>query len=94
MRNSNEEIYCAIINLIDYITKIPRERNISDMEEFHIRNTIAYLGEIGGIDIQAVGDANDCGSDCRTWGEVIDGFKEQWRCGQRVGNEVMFYEYN
>ena len=79
----NDEIYYAIINLIDFITKIPRERNISDTEEFHIRNTIAYLGEVGGIDIGAVGDANDCGN-CRTWDEIIDGFKEQWRCGERV----------
>lgn len=80
MDNGNVELYYAMVNVLDWYGK----KNIDDwgvsMTIQRILEDIESLSEDNTP--QAVGDANDCG-ECRMWTDVMKGFRELWKNGER-----------
>lgn len=78
------EIYYRMLELCDWYAM----RDWGDKDSV-IKPAVSLLltileGIEEGNDPQSVGDANDCGSNCKTWEDVLDGFKELWENGERI----------
>lgn len=76
--NSEMEIYYSVVNLIDwFVTKGQQD------DKATVMSILDQIEEIADIHPSEVGDANDCGV-CDTWEEVIDGFQDLIKNGERV----------
>lgn len=84
------ELYYAIVNLLDYWAKHDNELDvIKNMEIITSLNSIANLMVDMSEDktyeevIESVADANDAGG-AKTWYEIVQNFKKQYKNGNRV----------
>lgn len=78
MINAEMAIYYGVVNLIDWAAIEGTEKDRKTVEQI-----LEQIEEMAGIHPAEVGDANDCG-ECKTWSEVIDGFKELIQSGERI----------
>ena len=79
MDDGNVEIYYAMVNVLDWWGKQSGKRE-KPIETMRVLTNLQKLSPDNTP--QAVGDANDCG-ECKTWWDVMRGFTEAWKNGDR-----------
>lgn len=77
MREKCAELYYAMVNIVDYHAK----------NHFELSNEmnacLNYLSREAEISMADFGDANDIGSNCETWDEVVYRFMKLFDKGER-----------
>jgi hypothetical protein len=82
MDNGNVELYYAMVNVLDWLTK-SNENYYEFKSNMAVMETLNTLGILSEITPQEIGEANDCGADCKTWADVMVRFRELWENGER-----------